>query len=562
MILLSLLSGSARAQVAVDAFRPTPIAADGFAVGRPVTLKHLEWNGTLWGEYAQKPLAYTNGRIKKGGALAPIRDQLVLHAGMALGVADMVTVGLDVPVHAWLQGDDTMGMYEEADGPGIGDVAFLVRAAADRKRFGAGLELVIRMPTARINPGAVAYAGDQNGSFEPAFMLEARGGVLAMGLRVGARLRGDSTLAGLEVGHEATYALETRLKLGADWHASAELFGATSFKHFAAQQNSPLELLIGLKQQAPRWSLGFAAGPGLLDGYSTPRFRVVGTLGVALSPEEPAPPPKPAPPRDSDGDGIVDDEDECELVAEDRDGFEDDDGCPDVDDDRDGITDDVDRCKTTPEDTDGFEDEDGCPEADNDHDGVADEEDHCPEEPEDLDGFRDDDGCPELDNDGDGIPDADDPCPLEAGPPEAMGCPLASLDTATGQITIRERVEFATGKATLLPTSEPVLSAVAATFTAHPELQRVRVEGHTDDVGRDARNMKLSARRAQAVVLWLKSHGVPAAQLEAYGCGETLPRVKNESDETRKENRRVEFHVVTPAPPTPRDTPTCKPAGK
>ena len=229
-----------------------------------------------------------------------------------------------------------------------------------------------------------------------------------------------------------------------------------------------------------------------------------------------------------------------------------------MDDDSDGLTDDVDRCRTTPEDTDGFEDEDGCPEADNDHDGVSDEEDHCPEEAEDADGFRDDDGCPELDNDGDGIPDADDPCPLEAGPPESMGCPLASLDQATGQITIRERVEFATGKATLLPSSEPVLSAVAATFTAHPEIQLVRVEGHTDDVGRDAKNMRLSARRAQSVVLWLRSHGVPAAQLEAYGCGETMPRVKNESDEARKENRRVEFHVITPPPAEPRSTPTCQ----
>jgi outer membrane protein OmpA-like peptidoglycan-associated protein len=143
-----------------------------------------------------------------------------------------------------------------------------------------------------------------------------------------------------------------------------------------------------------------------------------------------------------------------------------------------------------------------------------------------------------------------------------MGCPLASLDTATGQIVIRERVEFATGKATLLPSSEPVLSAVAATFTAHPELQLVRVEGHTDDVGRDAKNMKLSAKRAQSVVMWLRSHGVPASQLEAYGCGETMPRVKNESDEARKENRRVEFHVITPAPPEPRVTPTCQPTRK
>ncbi len=63
--------------------------------------------------------------------------------------------------------------------------------------------------------------------------------------------------------------------------------------------------------------------------------------------------------------------------------------------DGDGIKDDVDRCPDAPEDKDGFEDEDGCPEPDNDRDGIPDVQDRCPNEPEDMDGVEDGDGCPE-----------------------------------------------------------------------------------------------------------------------------------------------------------------------
>lgn len=113
------------------------------------------------------------------------------------------------------------------------------------------------------------------------------------------------------------------------------------------------------------------------------------------------------------------------------------------DQDNDGIADDVDQCPTVAEDTDGFEDGDGCPEFDNDGDGVCDayftrqlgladgsfEEltckgsDGCADSPEDLDGFEDGDGCAELDNDQDGIEDTKDLCPNEGGPPLHNGCP-------------------------------------------------------------------------------------------------------------------------------------------
>ncbi|MGE5185794.1 MAG: hypothetical protein ACM31C_27225, partial [Acidobacteriota bacterium] len=130
---------------------------------------------------------------------------------------------------------------------------------------------------------------------------------------------------------------------------------------------------------------------------------------------------------DRDGDGIPDGMDACPDDPEDKDGFQDEDGCPDVDNDGDGIPDSQDKCPNDPEDKDGFQDQDGCPDPDNDNDGIPDSQDKCPNDPEDKDGFQDDDGCPDPDNDGDGVPDAQDQCPNEPEDKDGFedddGCP-------------------------------------------------------------------------------------------------------------------------------------------
>ena len=100
--------------------------------------------------------------------------------------------------------------------------------------------------------------------------------------------------------------------------------------------------------------------------------------------------------KDIDEDKIPDHIDACPDVAEDYDGFEDDDGCPEKDNDGDGIYDNVDRCPNQLEDFDGFEDRDGCPDIDNDNDKIPDHSDKCPNRPEILNGYKDSDGCPDM----------------------------------------------------------------------------------------------------------------------------------------------------------------------
>ena len=252
-------------------------------------------------------------------------------------------------------------------------------------------------------------------------------------------------------------------------------------------------------------------------------------------------PPKPG---DRDGDGLTDDVDKCPDDPEDKDGFEDEDGCPELDNDNDGIKDVVDKCPLDPEDADKFEDEDGCPDLDNDKDGLSDKIDQCPNEAEDKDGFEDDDGCPELDNDNDTFLDKDDKCPIEFGvAPD--GCPKKYVNVVVTQtkIEIKQTIFFEFNKATIKSVSFGLLNEVAQAMKDNPTI-KVEVQGHTDAVGNDAFNLKLSQKRAESVKAYLTKQGVDASRMVPKGYGETVPIADNRTGDGRSQNRRVEF-VIT-----------------
>ncbi len=271
-------------------------------------------------------------------------------------------------------------------------------------------------------------------------------------------------------------------------------------------------------------------------------------LGVTRSfgPELGEPPPPP-PPEDTDGDGIKDDVDQCVNEAEDMDGFEDEDGCPDADNDGDGIADAQDQCAGEAEDLDGFQDEDGCPDGDNDGDGIADAQDQCANEAEDLDSFQDEDGCPDTDNDGDGIPDAQDGCTSEPetknGYQDADGCPdevPEEVKQFTGKI---EGIRFANNSDRILLISRRVLDQAVAIFTQYPEL-RVEISGHSDNRGRREYNVTLSQKRAESVKKYFVDKGIDEGRLRAVGFGPDKPLVDNKTAAGRAQNRRVEFRLL------------------
>ncbi|MFT5433714.1 MAG: OOP family OmpA-OmpF porin, partial [Myxococcota bacterium] len=280
---------------------------------------------------------------------------------------------------------------------------------------------------------------------------------------------------------------------------------------------------------------------------------------------------------DRDGDGIPDDRDDCPDVA----GVESAKGCPDRD--GDGIKDSADACpdKAGPVAT------QGCPDRDND--GIKDSADRCPDNkgPQKYKGCPDRDGdtvvdiddeCPDVpglvalagcpDKDKDGITDAKDKCPDHAGPAKNQGCPdrdgdgvidpkdkcpdepgIVELDGCQPKEVKEmfsgalEGIYFASGSAKIRKKSDKVLNKALAVLDKYKQI-KLKVEGHTDSQGNDAKNLMLSKARAASVKQWFVDKGLDSNRLVTNGFGEEKPVGDNKTKKGRAQNRRIEFHVV------------------
>jgi outer membrane protein OmpA-like peptidoglycan-associated protein len=217
----------------------------------------------------------------------------------------------------------------------------------------------------------------------------------------------------------------------------------------------------------------------------------------------------------------------------------------DGDTDGDGILDSRDQCTNEPEDKDGYLDDDGCPDPDNDADGIPDVSDKCVNEPEDRDGFQDEDGCPDPDNDDDKVVDLEDFCPNTPGVPggDHPGCPKKnSLIVVTEhEIRITQQIQFEFNKSVIRPgISFKILDEVAEVLAGNPKIS-IEVQGHTDNVGGDGYNMNLSQKRAESVRAYLVSKGIAPGRLISKGYGFHQPLVPNTTAANRELNRRVQF---------------------
>jgi len=593
--------------------------------------EHLNYDVALWTGYALNPLVVSktneNGIRSREGALVAHRFGANLVG--AISLYEWVELGVDVPLILF-QARDLPSPGEI--GPtisgglsavGIGDLRLSpkIRVLRSDQHF---VDLAV-IPTVTVptNFPRDAYMGEGFFTLAPELVLSRALGPVRLAANLGYRLRAPSNVGDLAVDWEifyraaVSYGLRDSAKLPLELGLSVS-GSSPSIPPFELNQN-PLEVLGGISYDVIDSVQVFGgAGFGIIAGYGTPDVRVL--AGVRYSPRT----------QDRDGDGLNDPDDGCPDDPEDKDGFQDADGCSDPDNDEDGIPDTSDECPLEPEDSDGYQDSDGCPDPDNDSDGVLDVADDCPLEPgeadragcpvrdRDSDGVEDDadecpdepgleslQGCPAPDRDGDGIIDDEDLCPDVPGTPEAKGCPdrdadgIADADDVcpdekgekrfhgcadvdgdgfptptdacpeeaevingfkdddgcpdegeTKVIVTREKIEilekvfFATGSARIRAKSFNLLNQVASVLKAHPEITKVRVEGHTDSQGRDSSNLKLSQRRADSVVKYLVKRGLAAEVLDGQGYGETQPVAPNDTREGRESNRRVEFIVV------------------
>jgi outer membrane protein OmpA-like peptidoglycan-associated protein len=250
---------------------------------------------------------------------------------------------------------------------------------------------------------------------------------------------------------------------------------------------------------------------------------------------------------DKDGDGILDKDDKCPEVAGAKTAM----GCPDTD--LDSLADSEDRCPTEAgavamqgcpdRDADGVADMDdvcpdvkglpafkGCP--DTDGDGLADNEDSCP----DKAGPVANSGCPDTDNDG--IADHVDKCPTVPGTKNNNGCPEVSIEVKKRLAFAATAIQFETGKAVIKKTSYKLLDEVVQILNDYPDYY-MTIDGHTDDVGKDDKNMQLSKDRANSVKNYFVGKGISEGRLVTNGYGETQPVASNKTAAGRAKNRRV-----------------------
>jgi OOP family OmpA-OmpF porin len=603
--------GTAVAQPAgdlqLDPFRPAIDSRGYLTINASQTLGHKEVSfglGSLsWGH---KLLEFQGADGAQYLVSDVITATLIAAVGFRVGPMDL-QFGASAPltIVSGDRGPDDPGVASnpnddrdfKIDGQGAGNIGLHLKTrfikSSRPPHVGVGVIASVFLPTAT----AERFMGEKQLTPQLMGVLDKEFGRtrrFRVALNGGIRLRNETTFTdsgdmGMPIGTGRTISASAEVPFGMGFAYAlspqkfdivGEVFGAIPLgKHESYQ---PLEAIAGVKLYLARNSyLSIGAGRGLVAGEGgNPTARAF--IGIVFEPslgdrdgdglkddvdkcpddpedrdgfedEDGCPEP------DNDRDGILDVDDKCPLIPEDHDGFQDEDGCPDADaNDRDGdkILDNVDKCPDDPEDYDSFQDEDGCPELDNDQDKILDVDDLCPNDPEDYDRFEDEDGCPDLDNDKDRILDKDDRCPNEPetynNVDDADGCPDRgpALETES-EIIIMEPINFEFNKAVIKPDSFKILDAVIASMQGNPDILLVEVAGHTDERGDDAYNLDLSDRRAAAVLTYLSTHGskldskpIDPKRLTSQGYGETQPKDRRSNEQAWAKNRRVDFLIL------------------
>lgn len=235
---------------------------------------------------------------------------------------------------------------------------------------------------------------------------------------------------------------------------------------------------------------------------------------------------------DSDGDGVVDKDDLCPGVKGDLTAS----GCPDAD--GDGIADEDDLCPNSKGDASLR----GC--LDTDRDGIVDEDDLCPN----IAGVLTANGCP--DSDGDGVADKFDTCPDVAGTIALGGCAeseMMDMNDPNAILSKGESVEtiyFKFGSVAITYEDQKKLDKVVAMLEDDSMIAGFFVSGHTDNIGVESINMKVSRKRAESAVEYLVSEGIDRSRLVVLGYGESRPEASNATSTGRAKNRRVEVDIV------------------
>ena len=482
------------------------------------TLSQGEWNLSSYMHYGRDPLLLLrDGEVQE----VLVRYITTVELVAAVSLHDRFELGIALPYNF------TSGVsanFPVDDAQGLGDLRLnpkVILVRPDEREgvahgFGLGVNSVFILPTGDFDREIVAERSFVRRHFSSHMSLVAEYlfDRARVALNAGYRFRptrGDfDQITDLDMSSGLTWGAAFGYRFKQNFEANAEVF-----QRFMSFQRAPMEGLLSVRStQEGSINPMFGIGAGIGGDFSSVGLRVIG--GITWTPRNES--PSGFPMTDSDKDGIIDVLDRCPQKPEDLDGQEDQDGCPEEDADRDGVLDAQDRCPTQREDIDQFEDQDGCPDPDNDRDGLLDQVDRCPLQPETMNQFEDHDGCP----------DQRVEAPAQEG--ELIG--------------LSEKIFFKHNESIILRRSYPVLGQVADLLKRHPQITKVRIEGHTDDTGGVQFNLNLSERRAESVRLHLVGLGIEIQRLESVGYGDQRPIASNDTEEGKALNRRVNFRII------------------
>ncbi len=584
LTLLLAISASAQAPLPgfeLERLRLNPGAAHGLLLESGDVLPRFGYRVALTFHYEHAPLIVISNNARVSTLVAA---RWTTHLSGAFSPTDWLEVGAQLPVVLAQPGDGSppFGLAPIAPGPSVGTGYLHARAAVVQERRKGPIDLSLGVALGLPFGTAESLTSERSVTVVPTV---AAGRTLTSVLRAGVSLSVLVRPVRALSARDATGGSEigSFFSLGAGVSTLGRgLRGELSGRFEAPFTRSPLsgEVMLGVRYPLlDLFEVYALGGPGFGSQPGTPSFRVL--VGFALAPRESAVAPRPVevpvvakcvagqphvisecPRLDFDGDGVANGDDAC---PEDM-GRATKQGCPERDSDGDGLLDSDDACPKVA----GLSALQGCLPPDADGDGVPDARDACPAiaAPKSLR------GC--LDGDGDGLDDLDDACPAVAGVVELKGCPDADSDgdgivdrldacrNAKGgranqgcpdtekllvvltrdRLIIRDKVYFATGKSVVLPQSFTLLQQIARILKEHPEVERVSVEGHTDDRGKREANLKLSEARAESVRKFLLGAGVAAERMAARGFGPDVPVESNQTARGREANRRVDFVIV------------------
>ena len=351
-LVLVLCAGNARAGgFSVRNYQPSLFGKGSGVLLDASPLGQFRYRVDFTLSYARNPLEYGNEDIR-GEAIVDNLYSGDLTAGF--GLAPFLDVGLSVPF-SMMSGYQAIGSDTPESANGMGDVRLGIRAVLfDEEEFPVRLAL---------SPSLSFPTGDEEkflgeGSFAGQFLtvLEARYQKYRVLLNLGYSIQGSDELINLSIDEQFFWGIGFRsLHFGEKLGVEGEIFGRSlAARPFSEQVLTPVEANIGFRYHAGRgWFLKVGGGGGITRGIGSPEFRALLGIQYAFLGA-----------RDRDGDGVPDKDDFCPRDAEDRDGFQDVDGCPDPDNDEDGIRDWNDRCPNEPENFNRYMDDDGCPDPD------------------------------------------------------------------------------------------------------------------------------------------------------------------------------------------------------